>query len=115
MLADGGAEPTATSAPPLRRPASRERAPSFYFIDLQPGEMARFDAVLAAQKTVGQIRALPSLRTRVVAVDGVPVGAGARLTATTRWALRGDRGLTYRRATAAGHARGGRALVAGRL
>ncbi len=68
-------------------------APSFYFIDLQPDEMARFDAVLAGQKTVGQIRALPSLRTRVVAVDGVPAERVAA-TATTRWALRGDHGLT---------------------
>ncbi len=69
------------------------QAPSFYFIDLQPDEMARFDAVLAGQGTVGQVRALPSLRTRVVAVDGVPAER-VRASAGTRWALRGDHGLT---------------------
>ena len=69
------------------------QAPSFYFIDLQPDEMQRFDAVLAGIKTVGAVRELPSLRTRVVAVDGVPAEQ-VRATAGTRWALRGDHGLT---------------------
>ena len=68
-------------------------APSFYFIDIQPDEVGRFDAVLRALPQVGEVRQLPSLRTRVVAVDGVPVGQ-VRATAQTRWALRGDHGLS---------------------
>ncbi len=68
-------------------------APSFYFIDIQPDEVGRFDAVLRALPQVGEVRQLPSLRTRVVAVDGVPVGQ-VRATPQTRWALRGDHGLS---------------------
>ena len=68
-------------------------APSFYFIDIQPDEAARFDAVLRALPQVGEVRQLPSLRTRVVAVDGVSVGQ-VRATPQTRWALRGDHGLS---------------------
>ncbi len=70
-------------------------APSFYFIDIQPDEAARFDAVLKALPSVGEVRQLPSLRARVVAVDGVPAATAAlRASAQTRWAFRGDRGLS---------------------
>ncbi len=68
-------------------------APSFYFIDIQPDEVGRFDAVLRALPQVGEVRQLPSLRTRVVAVDGVSAGQ-VRASAQTRWALRGDHGLS---------------------
>ncbi len=70
-----------------------KHAPSFYFIDIQPDEMQRFTAVVRGVPSAGEVRSLPSLRERVVAVDGVPA---ARVAATpgTRWALRGDQGLT---------------------
>lgn len=70
-----------------------KHAPSFYFIDLQPDEVSLFDTLLHAMPTVGDVRELPSLRTRVVAVDGVPA-EDVQATAGTRWALRGDHGLT---------------------
>ncbi len=70
-----------------------KHAPSFYFIDIQPDEMQRFTTVVRGVPSAGEVRSLPSLRERVVAVDGVPA---ERVTATpgTRWALRGDQGLT---------------------
>jgi putative ABC transport system permease protein len=71
-----------------------ERAPSFFFIDIQNDELPRFNSVLAAQPGISDLHEVPSLRARLVAVNGVPadqVGA----TPETRWALRGDRGLTY--------------------
>ena len=68
-------------------------APSFYFIDLQPDEMDRFAALLKAQPSVGAVRSLPSLRTRVVAVNGV-AAEDVKASAGTAWALRGDHGLT---------------------
>ncbi len=70
-----------------------KHAPSFYFIDIQPDEMQRFAAVVRGVPSAGEVRSLPSLRERVVAVDGVPA---ERVAATpgTRWALRGDQGLT---------------------
>lgn len=76
-------------------------APSFYFIDIQPNEAGRFDAVLKNLPSVGEVRSLPSLRARVVAVDGVPA-ASVPASAATRWALRGDHGLSLSAAAPAG-------------
>ena len=69
-------------------------APSFYFIDIQNEQMATFNAVLARDKNVREVREVPSLRARVVAVNGVPAEQ-VHTTPDTAWALRGDRGLTY--------------------
>lgn len=68
-------------------------APSFYFIDIQPNEMDRFRALVAGQQGAGAVHALPSLRTRVVAVNGVPADQ-VRAEPGTGWALQGDHGLT---------------------
>lgn len=81
----------------LRRQLAGElpaRAPNFFFIDLQSEQVARFDALTAALPGVAEVKRVPSLRARVVAVKGVPVEA-VRTTPETAWALRGDRGLTY--------------------
>ncbi len=69
-------------------------APSFYFIDLQNDQMPTFRRLVGATQGVSDLEEVPSLRARIVAVKGVPVD---QVTATpdTRWALRGDRGLTY--------------------
>ncbi len=71
-----------------------EQAPSFFFIDIQNDQMDRFRELLAAQPGTELVQEVPSLRAHIVAVKGVPVD---RVVATpdTRWALRGDRGLTY--------------------
>jgi putative ABC transport system permease protein len=70
------------------------RAPSFYFIDIQPEELASFETILRTTKGVSDFETVPSLRAHVVAVNGVPA-AEVRATQDTRWALSGDRGLTY--------------------
>ena len=70
------------------------RAPNFYFIDIQPDQAARFDRVAGALPGVEEVRRVPSLRARVVAVKGVPAEQ-VQTTPETAWALRGDRGLTY--------------------
>ncbi len=90
-----------------------KHAPSFYFIDIQPDEMQRFDAAVREVPSAGEVRSLPSLRERVVAVDGVPA---ERVAATpgTRWALRGDQGLTIAATPPPGtHMAGGRWWPAG--
>ncbi len=69
-------------------------APSFFFIDIQNDQLARFEAVVRAQPNVESLHQVPSLRARIVAVKGVPVDQ-AVTTPETAWALRGDRGLTY--------------------
>jgi putative ABC transport system permease protein len=69
-------------------------APTFFFIDIQNDQMDRFRALANAIPGVSEIRDVPSLRARVVAIKGVPVEQ-AHVTPDTAWALKGDRGLTY--------------------
>ncbi|MEO9190998.1 MAG: FtsX-like permease family protein [Acetobacteraceae bacterium] len=76
-------------------------APSFYFIDIQPDQLARFDAIVHATTGAAGLEQVPSLRARIVAVNGVPA-AQVRATPESRWALRGDRGLTYAAAPPSG-------------
>lgn len=69
-------------------------APSFFFIDIQSGQMQAFQRIVREQPGPVELHDVPSLRARVVAVDGVPAEK-VRATPETAWALRGDRGLTY--------------------
>ncbi|HET6183914.1 MAG TPA: FtsX-like permease family protein [Acetobacteraceae bacterium] len=69
-------------------------APSLYFVDLQPDQLARFDAIVRATQGVEATEQMPSLRARIVSVNGV-AAEQVKATPETRWALRGDRGLTY--------------------
>jgi putative ABC transport system permease protein len=69
-------------------------APSFFFVDIQNTELTRFDSLVRALPGVEDLQQVPSLRARIVAVNGVPADQ-VRATPDTAWALRGDRGLTY--------------------
>jgi len=69
-------------------------APSFYFIDIQNDQAAAFDRTARAQPGVTEVARVPSLRARIVAVNGVPA-AQVPATPDTAWALSGDRGLTF--------------------
>ena len=71
-----------------------DKAPSFFFIDIQQDQLPKFEALLAAQPGVSPAQKVPNLRARVVAVKGVPVEQ-LQVSPETQWALRGDRGLTY--------------------
>jgi putative ABC transport system permease protein len=71
-----------------------DAAPSFYFIDIQSDQAAEFDRIAHAVPGVTEVKRVPSLRARIVAVNGVPADQ-VQATEETRWALRGDRGLTY--------------------
>jgi putative ABC transport system permease protein len=81
----------------LRRQLSDQMpqaAPSFFFIDIQSDQSAQFNSMAAGLPGVSEVRSVPSLRARIVAVDGTPAEQ-VQATEETRWALRGDRGLTY--------------------
>ena len=69
-------------------------APSFFFVDIQSDQLDRFDQLVGAARGVRSMHSMPSLRSRIVAVNGVPADQ-VKATPETRWALRGDRGLTY--------------------
>jgi len=76
-------------------------APSFFFIDIQNDQLAEFRRIVAGVPGVRDVQEVPSLRARVVAVNGVPAERVVAAPDTT-WALRGDRGLTYAHAMPAG-------------
>ena len=72
-----------------------ERAPSFFFLDLQPDQKPAFDKLLAATQGVGDIDAMPSLRGRITKLNNVPVEQ-APIAQEARWTLQSERGLTYK-------------------
>jgi putative ABC transport system permease protein len=71
-----------------------ERAPNFFFVDIQSAEIDAFSALVGKEAPNGALNKVPMLRGRVMALNGVssdkvevpPEGA---------WVLRGDRGITY--------------------
>jgi len=69
-------------------------APTFFFIDIQADQLDRFNALIHAQPGTRDLRDVPSMRARIVAVKDVPVDQ-VRTTPETAFALKGDRGLTY--------------------
>jgi putative ABC transport system permease protein len=71
-----------------------ERAPSFFFLDVQASEADRFTGVLEAAAPGVTVDMVPMLRGRMVALDGVDV-ENIEAPSDAEWALRGDRGVTY--------------------
>jgi putative ABC transport system permease protein len=71
-----------------------ERAPNFFFVDIQPADVDAFSALVAREAPAGTLMKVPMLRGRVVALNGVPA-ARAEIRPEGAWVLRGDRGITY--------------------
>jgi len=69
-------------------------APTFFFVDIQPDQTARFDDAIARFKSARDYRRTPMIRGRITSLNGVPA-ATARVEPGSRWALSGDRGITY--------------------
>ncbi|MES1991517.1 MAG: FtsX-like permease family protein [Pseudomonadota bacterium] len=70
------------------------RAPSFFFVDIQPDQMDRFEAQVRAAPDVTKFERVPMLRGRIVALNGVPADQ-IKPAANAAWSLQGDRGITY--------------------
>ncbi len=73
-----------------------DRAPNFFFIDIQSAEIEGFHDVLKANMPEGKIIEVPMLRGRVMELNGVDV-AKVKVSPEGQWVLRGDRGVTYAR------------------
>jgi putative ABC transport system permease protein len=71
-----------------------QRAPSFFFIDIQPDQIEAFDKLLDGMSDVRDVRQVASLRGRIAALNGVPVEQ-AFVGPDARWATSSERGLTY--------------------
>jgi len=69
-------------------------APAFFFVDIQPKQVAPFESLVADTPGVERSEQVPMLRGRITAIDGVPA-AEANIAPDARWVLRGDRGITW--------------------
>jgi len=81
----------------LRRQFSQalpDRAPSFYFVDIQGAEAARFEAFVRARAPDAKLEQVPMLRGRIVAARGVKA-EDLRPPDNAAWVLHSDRGITY--------------------
>jgi putative ABC transport system permease protein len=70
-----------------------EEAPAFFFIDIQPGQVTEFDKIITSIKGTNGFKRMPSLRGRIVKIDGVAVEK-VTIAKETQWAINGDRALT---------------------
>lgn len=69
-------------------------APTFYFVDIQSADANAFDQTIARFASARDYRRTPMIRGRIVALKGVPASR-ARVDSRSKWALNGDRGITY--------------------
>jgi putative ABC transport system permease protein len=69
-------------------------APAFFFVDIQSSQIDAFEKAIAAVPGAGPLEKVPSLRGRIVRIGGKPVGEIA-IPSDARWAVEGDRGVTY--------------------
>ena len=68
-----------------------EKAPSFFFIDIQPDQLVDFNNKLAGNEGVDRVETAPMLRGLVTHINDRSVGE----LAGDHWVLRGDRGISY--------------------
>jgi putative ABC transport system permease protein len=70
------------------------RAPSFYFIDIQPDQVAALQSTVMATPGARDFERVPMLRGRITRMNDVPV---EQITPPKdhEWVLRGDRGITW--------------------
>ena len=68
-------------------------APAYFFIDIQPDQLAGFAALVHATPGA-RFDQVPMMRGRITRLNGVPV-EDASVAPEAQWALRSDRGLTY--------------------
>ena len=68
-------------------------APAFFFIDIQPDQLAGFEAIVRSIPGA-HFDQVPMMRGRITRLNGVPV-ENAAVAPEAQWALRSERGLTY--------------------
>jgi len=69
-------------------------APSFFFVDIQPDETDRFDKIIRSMRSADNYKRTPMIRGRIVAIKGV-AAKDAVIAPEAKWAVNGDRGITY--------------------
>lgn len=69
-------------------------APSFFFLDIEPGQRDAFTQRVSAEPSAHALKLLPSMRGRVVAVNGKKAEE-ALVDPNESWVINSDRGITY--------------------
>lgn len=81
----------------IRRQLSNElpqNAPSFFFLDIPSGDRERFDQLVKRSAPQAELASVPMLRGSFVSIKGKPLDQ-VEVDPEYRWALRGDRGVTF--------------------
>ena len=71
-----------------------ERAPNFFFVDIQSDQIEDFDRIVSGVAPDAKIIKVPMLRGRITALRGEEINEN-NVPPSGRWVLRGDRGITY--------------------
>ena len=71
-----------------------DKAPSFYFIDIQSADSERFDAFVHSQAPRATLERVPMLRGRIVSADGISA-EDIKAQPNAAWVLQSDRGITF--------------------
>src|SRR6185436_4282473 len=71
-----------------------DKAPSFYFLDVQSTDSARFDAFVREQAPDAQLERVPMLRGRIMSANGIKAD-DIKAQPNAAWVLQSDRGITY--------------------
>lgn len=74
-----------------------ERAPGYFFIDIQNDQVAEFEKTVSGVPGFREMRSTPMLRGRVTRLNG-ETAKSENIPENGRWILRGDRGVTWARA-----------------
>lgn len=77
----------------LRENTSKE-TPSFFFLDVQPGEVEDFTKIISSHKSAHDLKLTPSLRGRIIKVNSKDAQA-ALINSDHSWVLNSDRGFTW--------------------
>ena len=84
-----------------------DKAPSFFFVDIQSADAQRFEAFVRERAPQAKLDRVPMLRGRIMAVNGVRA-EDVKPAPAASWVLQSDRGITY-----AGEVPAGSRLVEG--
>ena len=71
-----------------------DKAPSFYFVDIQSADADRFDAFVRAQAPRATLERVPMLRGRIVSANSIRA-EDLKARPDAAWVLQSDRGITY--------------------
>jgi putative ABC transport system permease protein len=71
-----------------------EKAPAFFFLDIQAADAERFDAFVHEHAPGAVLERVPMLRGRIVSINGVAADE-LKPPPSAAWVLQSDRGITY--------------------